>query len=276
MDIDSGIFTQPGDSWQPESAARFNAVNETLCGFGTIGPASFASEDSGGTDSLLCKNVSDSTIPAGSYVTLSYLEQQTGDLFANICAMKPGVLSPCGVVTDDCPPGEYAEVKISGIVQAKISPAPPDVMVIPSPLPDGMTFVNLNSCGSDVYRNYFKVSATGFAAGGTISKVCIYDGGDPASYTAGVTDIDTVSRTELEHDFITGTTIFLCLEVKQNADGSKYFSHTFEVNPVENDKKPMVCLAQIGRNNTVIQRWTGGKIWWRERFIIPFYREFSS
>jgi SpoIID/LytB domain protein len=47
------------------------------------------------------------------------------------------------------------------------------LMVIPGVIQREMQLVNLNSVGSDIYRNYFKVSAVGFDANGYISKIQI-------------------------------------------------------------------------------------------------------
>jgi hypothetical protein len=272
MDTDSGIFIQQGDAWQPESASRHNAVNDMLCSLGTVGPAA-AQTYSGGTGaSIIGRNVSDKTISAGSYVTISYREYSADNLYADTYRIMPGTAGPCGVVSEDCPPGETVDVWISGIVQARIFPAPPDVMVIPGVFQQGMQLVNLNSIGSDIYRNYFKVSAVGVDENGYITKIRIFDGADPESGIAGPTDTGDVYAAEIEHTFTAGTNIYLRLKVGTRADGTACFTHEFEVNAVENLQEPMLCLAEIGRENKIIQRWTGGKIYWRDRFVIPFLR----
>ena len=272
MDTDSGIFIQQGEAWHPESASRYNAVNDMLCSLGTVGPAAFQTGSGTSGASILGKNVSDKMISAGSYVTISYREYSSDNLFTDTYSIKPGTSNPCGVAADDCPPGETVNVWISGIVQARIFPAPPDVMVIPGMVQREMQLVNLNSIGSDIYRNYFKVSAVGFDENGYITRIRIFDGADPQSVIAGVTDTGDVYVTEIEHSFSAGSAIYLRLKTDVREDGSAYFAHEFEVNAVENQQEPMLCLAEIGSGNKIIQRWTGGKIYWRDRFVIPFTR----
>ena len=271
MDTDSGIFIQQGDAWQPESASRHNAVNDMLCSLGTIGLAGVQGPAGSGT-SIIGKNTSDKTIIAGSYVTISHREYSSDNLFSDTYSITPGTANPCGVAADDCPPGETVNVWISGIVQARISPSPPDVMVIPGVIQRGMQLVNLNSVGSDIYRNYFKVSAVGFDENGFMTGIRIYDGANPESSVAGVTDTGLVYATELEGTFSVGSTIYLRLKTGVHEDGSAYFTHEFEINAVESQQEPMLCLAEIGNGGRIIQRWTGGKIYWRDRFIIPFTR----
>ena len=267
--MDTGIFVQPGDPWKPESAARYNQVNDMLNSLTTIGPVSNAFSSSP-NDSILCKNISDEVIPAYSYVTISGAKIDGEYWMPELFSMKRGIADPCGVVLSDCSPGETASVQICGLVPAEVTPSPSDVMTFPGTLSgyDRKNLVNLNSFGGSVYRNYFKVEPTRYTPEGTISQVRIYDGGDPDNVFCGETDVGGVSRHTLDHNFIDGCKIYIRL--CQGDDGRLF--HEFETDIIEKGKDPVICLAEISRNNRVIQRWTGGKIYWRERFIIPFSR----
>ena len=270
MDIDSGLFVQQGDAWQPETASRYNAVNEMLGFLGNSGGDSCKQLQTVGPETVRGQNGSDTTIPAGSYVTLLPPDLSQTRLFADTFVIKPGVMDPCGVTLTDCPPGETVDVQINGLVPVrKSAAAPPNVMLIPGYPFFNMDLVNINCPGNDFYRNYFKVSATEFSEDGRISKVRIYDGGNPSSPYAGETDTGEVSCGELEYDFYAGAKIYLRLTVSESGG---YFTHKFEVNIPETQEEPVICLAEISPNNAVIQRWTGGPVYWRNRFVIPFGR----
>jgi hypothetical protein len=276
MDTDTGIFIQQGDSWYPESAARHNMVNDMLTSFATIGPVTPAA--SGGTqDCIVCKNISDEIIPAYSYVTVFPPANTSTDIFQDTCTIRRGTADPCGVTLNDCGPGETASVQISGLIHADVFPAPPDVMILPGTRNSaGKHLVNLNSIGCSIYRNYFKVSAVEWGKNGYITKVRIYDGGDPEKSMCGETDVGAVEATELEYTFSEGTEIYIHLNVEKHEDGTPYFTHTFKVNSFVSSREPVLLLAEISRDNHVIQRWTGGKIYWRDRFVIPFGRRGSG
>ena len=196
MDIDSGLFVQQGDSWQPETASRHNAVNEMLGFLGSSGGDSCEQLRTESPETIRGQNGSKTTIPAGSCVTLYPPDLSQKRLFADTFVIKPGVADPCGITLSDCPPGETVDVQISGLVTVQRStPLPPDVMIIPGYPFYNKTLVNINCPGNDLYRNYFKVSAVEFNEEGRISKVRIYDGGNPSSSYAGITDIGDVSTT---------------------------------------------------------------------------------
>ena len=121
--------------------------------------------------------------------------------------------------------------------------------------------------GGAAYANYFAVEQTD---GG----VRIFDGGNPESPYAGLTDVDTVSAGTLSGPFANNTYICLRLGVQTGTSGN-YYTHTFEATGLlPNAWEPVVILAQIV-NGAVVQRWTGGMIFWRSRFVIGFGREYS-
>lgn len=270
MDIDSGFFVQQGDAWQPETAARYNAVNEMLGFLGNSGDDSCEQLRTISPETIRGQNGSNVTIPAGSCVTVFPPDLSQKRLFADTFVIKPGVTDPCGVTLSDCPPGETVDVQISGLVPVQTStPLPPDVMIIPGYPFYKKSLVNINCPGNDLYRNYFKVSAVEFNEKGRISKVRIYDGGNPSSSYAGITDIGDVSREELEYDFSPGDKIYMRLTLAAPEGFAGYFTHEFEVNIIEKPDEPVICLAEVGPNNTIIQRWTGGQVYWRRRFVLP-------
>lgn len=218
------------------------------------------------------------TIPAGTCVTLFPPDLTSTRPVPHTFVIKPGVVDPCGITLSDCPPGETVDVQISGLATVRTgTPLPPDVMIIPGYPFYQKSLVNINCPGNDLYRNYFKVSAVEFSEKGRISKVRIYDGGNPSSYAAGITDIGDVSTEELEYDFTPGTKIYIRLQLSDREDMASYLLHEFEINTYPYDgREPVVLLAEVSENNTIIQRWTGGQIFWRERFVIPFGRRRST
>ena len=267
MDIDSGLFVQQGDAWQPETASRHNAVNEMLGFLGSSGGDSCEQLRTGSLETVRGQNGSKATSPAGSCVTLSPPDLSQTRLFADTFVITPGVIDPCGVTLSDCPPGETVDVQISGLATVRTdTPLPPDVMIIPGYPFYNKALVNINNPGNDLYRNYFKVSAVEFNGEGRISKVRIYDGGNPLSGYAGRTDIGNVSTAELEHNFLQGDKIYMLLKVHEIGG---YLTHEFELNIIEKQDEPAICLAEISRSGTVIQRWTGGQVYWRSRFVLP-------
>ena len=272
MDIDSGLFVQQGDVRHPETASRYNAVNEMLGYLGSSRGGSCERLRNFSPETICGMNQEDTAIPAGSYVMILPLDKNKKLLFHDTYLIKPGIMDPCGVTLADCPPGETVEVQVSGLVAARKTAVPPGVMKITGYPFDNMELVNINSPGNDLYRNYFKVSAVEFSGDGTISKVRIYDGGNPDSSSAGETDIGSVSCGELEYSFHAGTKIYLCLKEYNDGENQFDFNHVFEINITESSDKPSICLAEISPSNTVIQRWTGGTVYWRNRFILPFIR----
>ena len=276
MDIDSGFFVQQGDAWQPETASRYNAVNEMLGFLGSSGGNSYEQLQTISPETVRGLNRSDAMIPAGSCVTFFSPEWGNESLFSDTYVIKPGVTDPCGVTLKDCPPGEAVDVQISGLVPVRKTAAlPPGVMIMPGDHFGDTKIVNINSQGNDWYRNYFKVSAVEFREDGRISKVRIYDGGNPSNWHAGITDIGEVSQSELEYDFAPGDKIYLRLIFIEPDLVPNYFSHKFEVNIIEKSDEPTICLAEISPDNTVIQRWTGGPVYWRERFVVPITRRLT-
>ena len=261
--MDTDIFIQPGDPWHPESASRYNQVNEVLNAFAKIGPASELSGLEKAQHCILCRNAGEEMIPAYSYVTID----TPGDSETyRVNSMTRGTNYPCGVVLSDCQPGECASVQISGITQAERSPSPPDVMVIPGfpYLPSTHCLVNLNSVGSDVYRNYFKAEPSRYDSNGRLTQVKITDGGDSLSYLCGYTDMGSVSTTTLN----ISSDCFIAMLLIRKDD---YWTHEFKTIGTFDEiweTIPHIVIAEVNRNR-IIQRWTGGAVHWRDRFIIP-------
>ena len=260
--MDTSVNVSPGDAWHPESAGRFNRISDMLNTIGVIGPAGqYLPSDA--TAVITRRNTGDATIPAASYVTFG----DTG--------MRPGIDDPCGVAMAECAPGEEGPVQVNGIAELSSAfPRPAHVLVLKNDPRNGPTTVLLNSTGHRTYRNCFAVEATGWNANGAITGVRIFDGGNPESPYAGLTDVDTVSAGTLAGPFANNTYICLRLAVQTGTSGN-YYTHTFEATGLlPNAWEPVVILAQIV-NGAVVQRWTGGMIFWRSRFVIGFGREYT-
>ena len=229
--MDTGIFVSPGDAWHPESAVRYNGVSDMLNRIGVIGPSG-QRPPAGESAVITCRNTGDAVLSAGSYVTVS----QDGT------AMTAGCDDPCGVLLEDCAPGRTAAVQLAGLAQVAADfPRPPDVLRL-SP-----TCVLLNSVGHSLYRNYFKVERTD-------TGIRIFDGGNPESQYCGLTDVGTVPVTT-----ITGTgSLYLNLTWGNNA-----YAQTFSFTA----GTASYLIADV-LPDRIIQRWTGGVIYWRQRFCL--------
>lgn len=235
----------------------------------------------GGGDYITATNNTSETIPAYSFVTITPKKEDYSILY-----ISPGVSDPCGFIVKDCAPGATCRVQISGIADcSRVRSWEWPYGESPNFLKAGYS-VLLNSTGQSTYNNYFKVVATeyknipggaGYSGGFAITKVKIIDGGNPSSSCAGITDIEDVSSEELEYDFIPGTKIYIRLILAETEGFASYLGHVFEINTYPYDgREPVILLAEISENCSVIQRWTGGQIFWRERFVIPFGRRGST
>lgn len=266
--MDSSLWTAPGDVWQPESAERFNLITESINRIGVIGLPQLPVP--GGTCNSFIRgiNCSGAVIPANTFVTIgSFYPGDTQGEDA-VLEIRPGVADPCGVVTEACLPGKITDVQVSGLADHVKAPLPCDIQVAAVYYEDEFAVI-LGSCGNDLYRNFFKVSAMEFNGNSRILKLRIYDGGDPQSDCCGLTDAGTVSCEELA----AGGGKYICLRLVAE---DSHLHHKFEIlhaPPEENE--PVVILAEIVRRydgEKVVQRWTGGMIHWRDRFVIPFGR----
>jgi hypothetical protein len=188
--------------------------------------------------------------------------------------MLPGTGSPCGVVLSDCPPGECASVQIFGITQAEKSPSPPDIMVIPGfpNLPSTRCLVNLSSVGSDVYRNYFKVAPEKYNSEKRLTQIKIIDGGNPDSIVCGYSDISAVYTETLD---IASDDCFIAMQLIREDDTWKHKFKTVSDFNEPWEIIPHIILAEINHGR-IIQRWTGGVVHWRDRFIIPLSKRYPS
>ena len=268
--MDTDIFIQSGDPWHPESASRHNMVNDAINAFSKIGPASELSGLEKAQYCILCRNAGEKKIPAYSYVTIDTPDDSETP-FLN--RMLPGTGSPCGVVLSDCPPGECASVQIFGITQAEKSPSPPDIMVIPGfpNLPSSRCLVNLNSIGSDVYRNYFKAVPEKYDSDKRLTRIKIIDGGNPDNIDCGYTDLSSVSATTID----ISSDCFIAMELIREDDTWKHKFKTVSSFNSIGETIPHVILAEIDRGK-IIQRWTGGVVNWRDRFVIPLSKRRPS
>ena len=260
--MDTDIFIQPGDPWHPESASRHNQVNEILNTFSQNGPVSELSGVSRSQNCIICRNSGNETIPAFSYVTVNAPDSTNPD-FNRITR---GTSPPCGVVLSDCPPGKCASVQICGITRAEKSQTPPDAAVIPGfpDLPEDQNLVNLAGGGS--YRSYFKVEAEKHDANGRLSRVKIIDGAQPELDFSGYTDVGGIPSGVVD---VPGNGFVVLVLIRKYREWVQEFRFLSWNDFHETDfTVPYFVLAQIS-DNKIIQRWTGGMIYWRTRFIIP-------
>ena len=146
----------------------------------------------------------------------------------------------------------------------------------PDNLPQKKRRTNLDGTGDNTgsgYDNYFKVTPYEWDDDGKIKHVLISDGGDPSSAYCGMTDVSGfMNRTSRD---VAGRYLFIKLVVEKHSNG--YFKSIYDDfewfggnDTLPGENEPYVLLAEITADGTrVIQRWTGGKIYWRNRFIIP-------
>ena len=265
--MDSSLWTAPGDIWQPESAERFNLISESLNRIGVIGLPQESSSAGSGNSFIRGINCSGAVIPANTFVSIgSFYTGETGGEEA-VLEIRPGVADPCGVVLEECLPGHITDVQVSGAADHVKAPLPCDINVTAAYSGNEFAVV-VGSCGHEIYRNYFKVSAVEFDENGRILKLRVYDGGNPASAWCGETDAGSVSCAELAAD---GRYVLLRLVVEDN----DFYSQLETSYDFPEPEEPAVVIAEIVRRyngEKVVQRWTNGMIHWRERFILPFKR----
>ena len=268
--MDASSWISPGDPWKPESSGRFNAVSDILNGVGIIGTA--GQKNTGAQNSvLICRNSGNQNIAAGPFVTITGIDEavENAEMTDWIFSVLPGIRSPYGVLAAECAPGEIGEVQVAGVAEAALSPAPSDVLRLAEK--DGKALYLLSSSGG-AQGNYFAVSAVGHDADGFISRVRIYDGADPDSGSAGMTDLYEIGSAELE---VSSGHRYICLNLACDSNGSKReYLETFSAEyTVPSEQTPSVILAEIADGGKrLIQRWTSGRVYWRHRFVIPFYR----
>lgn len=263
--MDTSVNVSPGDAWHPESAGRFNRVSDMLNTIGVIGPSGqFLPSDAAAV--ITRRNTGDTTIPTASYVTFD----GTG--------MRPGIEDPCGVALAECAPGEDGPVQVNGIAELSYAfPRPAHVLVLKNDPRNGPTTVLLNSIGHKTYRNCFAVEATGWNANGYITGFSITDGGNPDNPDCGLTDVGPVpvgTLTRSDGAFGDG---YVCLRLAVDDSGARpTYSHVFEwASAIPDPWEPAMILAEVvrqGNLSVVVQRWTGGMIFWRSRFVIGFGR----
>ena len=206
-------------------------------------------------------NDTDEMIKNGTFVTIESRQEKPSGFIKFIFYIRPGVEAPYGVVTSDCPPGESCSVQISGLAfsQNFSFTAPNTVKLSP--------YHRLLNYGAGEYNNYFKVEAVERDPDGIISKVKIYDGGDPDSGYAGDTDVGSADKGELSGHFSAGVKFYLRLGVASGT--APYYTHDYSAGDTFDNRVPMLLLAEVSRNNAIIQRWTAGKVYWRDRYVIP-------
>ncbi len=124
--------------------------------------------------------------------------------------------------------------------------------------------------GDSGYLNYFAVSAVETTPDGVISRVHIYDGADPDSGSAGMTDLYDVMSAELD---VQPGHRYICLNLVYDSTKREYMQTFSAEYVVPSENTPSVILAEItDSGKRLIQRWTAGRVYWRHRFIIPSLR----
>lgn len=137
-----------------------------------------------------------------------------------------------------------------------------------------LVFLGAGLSSSGGYNNYFKVEPLE-RNDNRITKIVVKDGidkewveGNPAGYT----DLGAVARKELDiPSDVTSCRVY----IKMQSYGSNY-GGTIELftKDYPSEIEPYVLLAEIYDNcSKITQRWTCGKIYWRDRFFYPFDRD---
>ena len=128
----------PGDPWQPEPAARYNAVNELLRQENAFLPPQTEQKRPGRGDILYVSNISDKVLPVNSAVeieTWNAPEQVYGPSYRNIYAYgKPveNVRGFWGVALENIHPGMMGPVQVSGIAAVDVPEKDFEVRINPN------------------------------------------------------------------------------------------------------------------------------------------------
>lgn len=184
-----------------------------------------------------------------------------------------------GVVTSPIAPGEFGTAVVTGVVKVKFtgsgSPATlapavdgfrsnGDVMCIYSAADSAV--IVLGAGGESEYKNYFQVVAEKHDDNGRLSQVKIIDGAQPELDFSGYTDVGGVSSGVVD---VPGNGFVVLVLIRKYREWVQEFRFLSWNDFHETDfTVPYFVLAQIS-DSKIIQRWTGGMIYWRTRFIIP-------
>ena len=270
--MDNALFVAPGDPWQPESAARFNAVSELLNrSSGGLDPFLPA----GGMENMIrVRNVSGETVKAFHFVQIG--SPLAGDLPAmdNVFSAAPGVSGVVGVMQENCPPGGESFARIHGpaFVCAGELRSPQGAAEIRCG--DGrIVLLGAGKTAAGAYDGYFKVSAAASDEQQRITKLLVSE---------GVTDLPgnrTVAPVSFDIDPGKNFEVILVLERSEEGPRSR-LKNTVILAPGETVtsaafereyQSRFVLLASVvntGENPGIIQRWTDNVVYWGSRFFI--------
>ena len=270
-----------GDKFRP-SAALENDVRHlinSMNGFVTPGTNSKRNHEV-----VAIINMSDVTLQEGMIVNL----EKDGDPATGAISAVPvkSVDEKWGIVTGNIDPMTYGSCIISGVVSvptgAKADYLEPDLIDpekkkfkksekggvrMLSYFHTGEAIINLGegrpSSGDAEYKGYFKV-VPGTEEKGVLKTVKIIDGaGLVNSLKAGSTDIGSVDNGEVDIPSSGTYHVYLILEWDGNAY-KQYFST--KGTSVTDDAVSWLLADGVG--STIVQRWTGGTIYWGSRYFI--------
>lgn len=232
-------------------------------------------------------NNTDTMFQAGTIVNL---EKEGDDATGAIFAVPiQSVDEKWGIVTGNVAPKAFGSCIISGVVavpnnghtgadylepdltdQEKrkfMASAKGGVRVLSHFRLNSRSLINLGegrpSADEPEYDNYFKV-IPGTEENGVLKTIKIVDGSylNNPSY-AGVTDIGSVAPGELVIPSSSIYNVYLILKW----DGTAY-TQFFSLDSFGGSSDSVFWHLAEGQGNTIIQRWTGGQIYWGSRYFV--------
>ena len=227
-------------------------------------------------------NMTDKTLPVGTIVNLKKDGDPAMEAFSAV--LFASVDEKWGILTETVDPMMYGACQISGVIEVPVTSdgdyVEPDtadsarkrfrpsesggVRVIS--LKDQVAMIDLGerrSGGATEYKNYFKV-IPGEIENGVLKTVKIVDGaGLVNSLKAGSTDIGSVDNGEVDIPSSGTYQVYLILEW----DGSAYKQY-FSTQSASLLDDAVSWLLADGVGSTIVQRWTGGTIYWGSRYFV--------
>ncbi len=275
-----GRDVSPGDPWRPESAARYNAVNELLARLENSAPEPTPAPRTPGTRIIGVNNSEETEIPAGSPVKIG--DAPTG-IFENEpewLPVLPAAMgdSVWGVCRETLKPGECGSVIVSGIAFAAVSGAPDTHVTVgddglqyaPSGRAEvlwndeaGNALLLLGGGGASVNcegSGYFNVQFVPDPHNPRFGTVRVVDAFGRNPDVCGPSDLGDIPILSIPVRLGTGNlSIWLSARVEDD-------TIIYSVATSGSDKSWL--LAQITPSGEVLQVWQSGIIYWGTRFFI--------
>ena len=233
-------------------------------------------------------NVSgDTTLPRGRPVVLSASAALSGDDYVPFAPVTTETADGFGILLDRLGPKEYGRAAVAGAVWTDLTGAGAAAGDYVVPVPNasaawwqkadagakvlwlsangvGLVLLGGTGGGGGKYNGYFKAVFEKVTQGNqTVKRVRIVNGASPDNEVCGHTDIGNVNAATLTYS--ANASIYLVAQYVNKA-----FSFSFSTTKPSNDalNTGYVEIAKMLTGDKVQQVWTGGMIYFGERYFV--------